>query len=519
MIFCNLGATDFVFTLIPRLVQAMKIKRYQMERLIYIFFCFSFSLILYCLGLFLWNVMGEYNNSTILSWIHIYGWLGILIYTFILLSWKKYSGMIFSPYIIFCTFVVLFNYGQFILWALGIHYPGELGTTNFIRYMDNYTLLKIEIVSSVSILSFHFGALLASFVSRGYNKKVYDKELFYKAIKIVSTLLLVISVPIIIYQSYQNLKVALEYGYSSIYYGDNIQTTPIFKYISYMFFPSLIGFLIANKFSPKSFKFVGGIFSVYLIINLLAGDRGSWIYYLIVLYWCYFTFIKKPRIKMLIKHIILGLTLLMISTVLVKFREIGFNNITSTDFLQIVQDASYVFIKPFFEMGQSARVLGIILQDNLWSSWKYGNTYMAAVISMFIPRTKIYFGYPDFYLDNWISQSYLDLDNYGIGFTITAEAFLNGGMVFFPVIMAIMGMFIGSLLKINVNSITNPKRLFLVLSSAGMLGMLPRGSFELNLRMWAYGTLVVLVMVELTKRLLLKKHQKGFLRTQIGNTQ
>lgn len=488
----------------------MKNNQRKIEQFVFIFMCFCFGVILYLLGLFLWSEMGKYSESAVEFWIYSYGWLGIIIYTFVLISWKKSSDIIFSPYIIFFTFVVLFNYGQFILWALGIHYIGELGTTTFIRYMDKYTLLKIEIVSSVSMLSFHFGALISSFGRKIYSndsknlKIINDKEYYYKAIKIVSTYLALISVPVAIILSYQNLLIAVKFGYTSIYYGNNIHINPLVKYLSYMFFPSLLGILIGNKFSKKSFILVGGIFTTYLLINLLAGDRGSWIYYLFILIWCYFTYIKRPTIFTVIKYLILGSMFLICATVLVQFREIGFVKITRSDFLHILQDLPYVFVKPFFEMGQSARVLGIVIQDNLDASWNFGNTYMAAILSMFIPRIKVWFGYPDFYIDNWISQSYLGLDNYGVGFSITAEAYLNGGLFLSPFIMILVGMFIGYLLSFNSNSITNPIRMFVVLSSASSLAMMARGSMELNLRVWAYGTLIMLAMVLITKWILIK---------------
>ena len=198
--------------------------------------------------------------------------------------------------------------------------------------MDDVTLLKIEIVSSVSMLSFHIGGLISMINSRKETNllngiSTIDTNQFSYMLKIICTLLLIISAPVVIYDSYQNLKVALQYGYTSIYYGEHIGINPITKYISYFFFPSIIGFLIGNKFSRSSFKIVSIVFGVYMLINLLAGDRGSWIYYILILYWCYITYIEKISIKSILKYILIGSILLIFTSVLVKFREIGFNNI------------------------------------------------------------------------------------------------------------------------------------------------------------------------------------------------
>lgn len=51
-------------------------------------------------------------------------WLGILVYIYAISTWKKKTkSRLFSLYFIFITFLFLFNYGQCIMWALGIHNP------------------------------------------------------------------------------------------------------------------------------------------------------------------------------------------------------------------------------------------------------------------------------------------------------------------------------------------------------------------------------------------------------------
>lgn len=488
--------------------------KYRNRRLFHLFSCLCGLFFLCLVGAYLWNGCNA-DGESLDQWIFFYGWIGFAIYCFILISWNAYSEFWFSPYLLFITFVFLFNYGQFILWALNIHYLGELGTTDFIRYMDRYTLLRIEIISAISIMALHFGALLATFQYKWGNfdsasvdnMRSYDS--YYSAFKLVSTPLLILSSLAVLYESYQDLEVALTYGYTAIYYGNDTEINPFLKYISYMFFPSLIGKLIGDRFSVRSFMVVGGIFSVYMFINLLAGDRGSWAYNLPLLYWCYFTYRKKIKFQTGIKYLVCGSVLLICTAILVKFREVGVGEIELHDMTEVLDDLSFVFIKPFFEMGQSARVLGILIQDELDINWNWGNTYIAAVLSMFFPRVKVMFGYPDFYIDNWISQSYLNLTNYGVGFSITAEAFLNGGVFFFWIIMIVMGMFVGNLLKCNTMHLANPHRMFVVLSSTSPLAMLARGSLELNLRKLAYGTLVTLLLVELVRGALVKRDMRS----------
>lgn len=463
------------------------------------------SILLYMVGFIIFDNINKLSDHTIKNLIYIYGWLGITISAYILYSYKKLTGNFFSLYTIFCLFIIIFNYGQFVLWAIGIHYEGELGVTSFIRYMDNETLLRIEVITSSSILIFHIGALLSIIkTKRPSNKikeyKILDKNNDCKYLKLICTIFLIVSSIVVIYDSYTNLGIALKYGYTSLYYGGYTSDNILTKYISYLFFPSMIGYLVGNKFSKKSFCVVGLIFGIYMLINLLAGDRGNWIYYAIILFWCYIRYVKKPSIKSVILYIVGGALILTMTSILVKFREIGFNNISARDIDEVIKNLKFIFIKPLFEMGQSARVLGIIIQDKLSESWMYGNTYIAGIISMVIPRMKVWLGFPDFYLENWISQTYLGLKNYGVGFSIVAEAYLNGGMLFYPFIMFLLGVFVGKFTDVNINNSKKPIDMFFKISSTGILLTIARGSIELSLRKWAYGVILILIVFFIVKK-------------------
>jgi oligosaccharide repeat unit polymerase len=466
---------------------------------IYTLILFILGVFFYIVANFLWDYIYQFQNNTLDFWIIFYGWIGIIVIVLVFKSWNKITGFYFSPYTIFYAFMIIFNYGQFLMWSLGIHYEGELGATTFIRYMDEVSLLRIEMISLVCFIFFHLGALLLTNIK---GKKLvlnsFNEDAFFKAMRIVSPIILACSFPVVIYDALINLNIALSSGYSSIYYGsDQSSLNPILKYISYMFFPSLIGTWIGYKFSKKSFYAIGFIFLIYMVVNLLAGDRGSWIYYLVILFWCYINFIKKPKFRTIFKAILVFAVVISVTSVFVKFREIGFTNITGTEIKEVLGDTQYIFIKPFFEMGQSARVLGIIIQDNLNETWQYGNSYIAALFSMILPRNKVWFGYPDFYLDNWLSQSYLSLDSYGVGFSIIAEAYLNGGVAWSPFIMMLLGMLIGKTLTIKRDDLLKPDRLFFVLSSLSILAAITRSSVELSLRKWFFGVLILLVLYNL----------------------
>lgn len=460
----------------------------------------SLLLLLFFLCLSFWNI----NSQSIKKFIHMYNWIGVIIIVYIFYTWRRITEKTFTPYTIFFLFVALFNYGQFIMWAFGIHYKGELGTTNFVRYMDQITLLRIQMITCVYFLSFHYGSILITInlqKKKQYKKLKDDNTLYCLSLKIVVLPILVISTIVTYYLSIKSLNIATNYGYTSIYYGGFLQINPFFKYMSYMFFPSLLGLWISYKYSKKAFYVAMLIFLPYLIINMLSGDRGSWVYNIIILFWCYVNYINKPKGSSLIKFLIIGIIILMTTSIIVKFREIGLKQITKSDIFYIIRDSSYIFMKPIFEMGQSARVLGIIIQDNLDKYWSYGNTYVAGFLGILLPRVKTWFGYPDFYLDNWLSQDYLGLKNYGVGFSIFAEAYLNGGLFYSCFFVLLLGVLFGKCFYINQFDCNNPRKMFFALSSLSTFMYIARGSFELYFRMWFYGTIIIIFIVDFLVKL------------------
>ncbi|MBO5162627.1 MAG: O-antigen polysaccharide polymerase Wzy [Lachnospiraceae bacterium] len=432
------------------------------------------------------DIISSWETQITKTWIFVYGWLGIILIILMIFSWREKTGTILSPYMIFMAFFMVFNYGQFLMWALGIHYQGELGTTKWIRYMDPVTLLRIAMIVMTYASFFHLGALIIE------GKKETKYDIFIGDAEWFIWLILGISYAIQMYSAVMNLRIARIYGYQALYYGDYVvEIEGIWKYISYFFFPALMAYWISKDFSAKSFKVVIGIMTPYMVINLLAGDRGSWFYYVLILIWVYLAYIKQPKTGTILRLGILGAMVLIITSILVKYREIGYQNITAENIGSVLGDLSYTFIKPFFEMGQSARVLGILIQDNLHEKWSYGNTYVSGILAMVLPRIKMWFGYPDFYLDNWISQTYMNLSNYGLGFTITAEAYLNGGEFFGSFIMMVLGMFFGRILNVTKENMYDKMHMFVVFSSAGCFLPLPRGSCELMLRKWFWGCIVL----------------------------
>ena len=437
----------------------------------------------------------------------IYEWLIVITVVIVFVSWKKITGKYFTPYTIFYSFLTVFNAGQFAMWAFNIHYvtqySKELGVATHIRYMDSETLLRIIAITLPAITVFHAGALIFSKAEHNdysYQKDIFADERICIALRYVGIVFFAVSYAISMYETVVNFSIAEITGYTSLYYGETSGYNPILKYLGYMFLPSIFAVFFGFKCSRKSFIVLSLAFLPYMLLNVIMGDRGSWVYFICLWIWCYWNFFykkdvndtekKRKQRKRLILLIVSGAIMLSFVSVFVKFRDIGFNQITADDMKTVFSDLRFIFVKPIFEMGQSARVLGIILQDNIHETWTGGNTYIASVISMPLPRIKLFFGFFDGYLDNWISQTHMNLKNYGLGFTAVAEAYLNGGEIFYPLYMFIIGAFIGRLSYINIEE-ANYGKMFICLASMVTLMTICRGSAELGFRKWFYGCMVM----------------------------
>ena len=102
-----------------------------------------------------------------------------------------------------------------------------------------------------------------------------------------------------------NMIVARLYGYNALYYGSHATQAGYIQIIMYFFFPALVGYLISNEYSKKSRIIVYIIFGLYTGLQLLSGDRGNWLYSLVILVWLH-TYYRKYQYKYF-KYFIIGI--------------------------------------------------------------------------------------------------------------------------------------------------------------------------------------------------------------------
>ncbi|MDK0534858.1 O-antigen polysaccharide polymerase Wzy [Clostridium perfringens] len=448
-----------------------------------------------------YNIRGNNQINYVDNAIYFFCVMGTLQLVLTVKSIKRLQGgCLFSLYFIFFLFLYIFSYGQFLMWTFGIHYKNEMTVSHHVRYIDKDTVVRIQTVSLELLAIFHWGVLI---VNRRYKQKIKNKIENKQVINLLKHLalpILVVSWVINLYYSISGFKEAAVLGYSALF---DQTMPPLIKYISYMFVPSLFLVLITRNYQKKYFYILTIFFLTYALPLLITGDRGSWIYFLGPWLWLYIRFVNTPKgtndklaRRRTILSIILVMLILFISASFVSVRSEGYTAISSDSFS--LDDLYTPFVKPFFEMGQSARILGIIIQDSLDKTYQYGNTYIADILGMILPRIKVLFGFPDMYVENWMSTDYLNMVNYGVGFSAFAEAYLNGGLYFSWFYMLLFGMFIGKLTIIRNDDVHRlPIKTYLALSATTVLGPSVRATLDLWLRQFFWGSLLVLLIAKI----------------------
>lgn len=462
------------------------------------------SIFIYIVSLVTWFIISVYTCNDSMAYykidvkIQLLNIISTLYFFFIIFNIKRMNnGHIISLYFFFFLFLYIFSFGQFLMWTFGIHYISEMMVSHHVRYIDSYTVLRIQVISLMLISAFHLGYLLSIKKYKPKGSKLFQNKDYLNLLKKLSFVFLLLSFAINFYYSITAFNNAAINGYSALF---EIDMPALFKYLSYCFVPCIYLNIVLNNFSKKSFVFLSIIFLLYAVPLLIAGDRGSWIYFLGPWFWIYIRFVNNPsgdNKKMTRRRTVLAASLILllffISSAFVSVRHEGYSRVSQDTF--DIHDLYRPFIKPIFEMGQSARVLGIIVEDKLDTIYPYGNTYIADVLGMVIPRTKLIFGFPGWYVENWFSSSYLHMENYGVGFSAFGEAYLNGGLYFSWIYMIIYGFFIGKLVYIKDNDVAKyPIKTYIALSATTILGPSVRATMDLWLREFFWGVLFILLI-------------------------
>lgn len=478
-------------------------------------FTYLISLFIYCIYLLLINNMNYYSINEI--WVLLLSWVGVGTLIYVFYSWYKATSQLFTPYTIFMLFFFLFNFGQPLMWAFGIHLPNEIGVSPIYPGHPIATISDIVKTQSLILISawmLHSGALISISNKQNNQIKYYktsstelnnNKEQMLKIIFVVSLLFAIPSVPITLWTTYEDLKIAMTYGYRALYYSEYARMgASIEGFFNFWFFPSLIGLLIGSKYNKKISFIVYIIMAIFVLLNVFAGDRHPWIYKIFILIWLGHV-VNKPLLKRkVIAYLFIAIVSVYILDTVVSLRNSG---ITIAKVIESLSLNNSSVLKAIFEMGTSMNTT-LYLQNYGEDFWQHGNTYLTALIGLVSNRILDYFSIEYGVLSRYLSE-YLGI-NYGPGFSIVAEALINYGQMFAPLFMIVLGIIIGKLFYVNKFDLkyNNPLKLIFVASSLDVLTRINRDSVHIPLKEWFYGVVFFCLIIYLLREFLFTKKVK-----------
>lgn len=437
--------------------------------------------------------------------------LSVITAAIAIITWIKKGNKFFCPYIIFLCFLITFSMGQSILWGVGIHPENEIVP----GMLHNVLITQEDIVnaqkySCLGIMSFHLGAII---VERKKNyliaNQIGEFSRIRNAMKVVGIVIGCVSVPLTMYNTISYFRIARQYGYRAIYYGGYVNTDPVLQIAEFFFFPSLLCILIGYQYNKLSRIIVYLIFGIYMILGILSGDRGSWIYKLAVLFWLHIQYTPKFNKKSFIKFIIIGVILIYIVGVIRNVRNTGLNNVSVFFILENISLNKSPIITAIAEMGGSMSISLLLIKFGN-GIWPYGNTYLTAVLGAISSRLFEAVGGEYVNVDSWFSDEYLNLGSYGAGFSLLGEAYLNGGFVIAQIILIFLGIFISYLLSWNDKDIKeiSPLKIFMVSSSLNIFIGYSRGAIFMYFKQWLWGSVVVALAIFCLSRFFRSKEEK-----------
>ncbi|HFS4918832.1 TPA: O-antigen polysaccharide polymerase Wzy, partial [Enterococcus faecium] len=153
----------------------------------------------------------------------------------------------------------------------------------------------------------------------------------------------------------------------------------------------------------------------------------------------------------LIKWLILAVIGIYILNVITKARDGGgLSKLTLKDFTSVFDSDDSPLVDSFFEMGGTMSIITFFLISGN-GIYPFANTYLTSLLGSISTRMLSMFGIKFVLLADWFSQDYLGI-TWGTGFSMIAEAYVNGGYIGGIVYIFIIGIVIGKILS---NSIDN----------------------------------------------------------------
>mgnify|MGYP004638876769 CR=1 FL=1 len=464
------------------------------------FIAFIISIIQYILFIFLYGMIDDGILKCTQLIIIVFSWIGIINAVFFISVWKKKTGYVFTLFTIFLLFFIVFNFGQCLLWAFGIHPDNEIGKVLLFSSVKSspITIVKAQLLFIVSFSFINLGAL--SIYNNSYFTKLesyqekQDEELTqygykYSALYYASIVVGFFSIPATLLRTWIFSQFVANYGYAALgTSASNSINGAVMNILSSLFMPVLLGMLIGSRHRKGTVFFVYCIFTIYAILSTMSGDRGEWVTRFVVLIWLELTYYRKLTFKGTIKLIITGIIGLWILQAAISLRNKG--GITAEALINALTNMEVnPIVSALTEFGHSMAIVMILLTEKI--TYPFGNTYIMSFLTMLSPGlTNGVLGTKFVEIQDWFPKNILHI-NYGSDFSMIGEAVLNFGVYFTPIVISILGIIIFKVTYYPYKKQLNPFLFCMTLNLTSLIFKLPRTTIWFLLNYSIYSIIIL----------------------------
>lgn len=409
--------------------------------------------------------------------------------------WIKFAGEVFSPFYVMFVVIYIFGMGQTICWAFGFD-MGEMDLQKYIPYLNKHYLGDGLLYTLNGVILFLIGAVVA-YNDKGIKIEDVQTEKNIKdyiAIKNLSTVILVISVPCVCLNLWSVLPSVIMGGYSELYtelnsYSKMGQFIPLIA----GWFPIalLMKYAVDAEDKPRVSRISAVILWVYIAINLYIGGRSGAVMMVLAFFITKQYLVKPIRKKMILPVCVGGYAFIGILNAIADIRLKA--NRSVMDVLSAFVTSASSAVGDFIgELGWSMSSL-VWTMDLTGSTFRKGTSYLFAFTAI-IPNLGFWKEHPAAVYSNlgeWL-QKELGRTT-GLGYTFVAETYIN--FWWYGLIVMFLFGFIASKLLSGINKDNakyNIKIMFVIIMFfTSVLKSFVRSSFSAIMRPMIFTVLLL----------------------------
>lgn len=411
--------------------------------LMFFYIIINVSLILLCIFF-----IDKFNLITILSLLEI-------IMSIVIIFLYKKDLMLVG--VIFLVLTYLFHFGQSLISTFSFN--DKYAYKSVLSQVDKSIYINAEIFAMLCIFAITIGYLFSNRNTNLENKKSileYDLNEM-TAIKNISIIVLIVSLIPMMYLDITKIITLSHGGYEMTYetYGTGFGK---YMYLIGQFGRPAITVLLFSLCNNKKLARKVFIYStLYYIIMMLSGDRGTFMIYIISNVFVYFKFCKRLSVRTLLIFLILFYFLFGFISAISIFRYTDFSVESFVDaFIRRKDDGVlYSILREFG--GTMLSLTHSLKYIPSYSDYNYGMTYLLGWLNVlpYLPEEIVKLCNTSFTFVKAFPTSAADF--LSLGGSFLGELYFNFGW-FGCLFSLIIGAFIGRL-DICLNSVHNPRKI------------------------------------------------------------